>query len=86
MSYFGAHKLGQLLPFMPLPLAPVPQPDRTKWNNEVDQWLNHLSDFVEQTNRTWVCLHCKTKTSIFTYIENGSKPCYNCGSTEGEIK
>ena len=37
-------------------------------------------------DRFWVCLYCKTKTNIFTYRANGSKPCYNCGSTEGEVK
>lgn len=69
----------------PPPPPPRPQQNQKFYNAEADQWVEYLKDFPKAVN-VWMCSYCRTKTNLFTHRANGGKPCYNCGSTSGEIK
>lgn len=62
-------------------MSQVP-PFKSSFSQRADVWVGLLKSY----DGTWTCLHCKTETNYVEHIKTGSKPCYNCGSTSGEIK
>jgi len=81
VSYSGVHRL------TPLP-SPPSLTDVSTFDIKAQVFLDALPDMycTFYTEKQWVCLYCRTHTSLLAYRKNGGKSCYNCGSNQGEIK